>query len=334
MSDGPDQDQRWPLDSTGYLQAFTLALYIISAFISLAAFVYGVTLSYLQRQVWRNAIIRVMVIAQFFNCLRFIFLLLVTNATLTTESACRVALFMADAMSLLPVNLCVYCVVYLQLVMIHNVSPELRWPRVVALTTATLLSVVPPSPTLYISPRVIGRASFCDMGAIPTSKEYAYSRYTYVAWAYLPGVIGTFSVLTIAVHLVRTRRALRNAMQASTEQYGPSLSVARVGHTETLHQALITIIWFPITPIIALWFNAILYTVAYYKWKTYRTLECINVILLCLQSLLLGLPLIVNPTMRAALAKQVQEQREPRRAVRSTTHGLLPLSPQDTASDP
>ncbi|KAJ2716962.1 hypothetical protein H4R19_000314 [Coemansia spiralis] len=275
-----------------------------------------------------------MVIAQLFNCLRFIFRIVVTNVTLTTESACRFIFFMSDATLLLPVNLCVYCVVYLQLVVVHNVSPEMRWLRVVALTTATLLSAAPPSLTLYILPRVIGRDSFCDRGDIPTTKEYTYGMYSYIAWTYLPGVIGTFSVLTIAVHLVRTRRAIRHALQAPAEQYGPSLSVARVGHIETLQQVLITIIWFPITPIISLWFYAIRYTVAYYTQRTYRSLEFINVILLCLQSLLLGLPLIVNPTMRAAFAKQIREQREPRRAVCSTTHGLLPLSPQDTALGP
>ncbi|KAJ2715941.1 hypothetical protein H4R19_000927 [Coemansia spiralis] len=275
-----------------------------------------------------------MVIAQFFNCLRFIFRILETNVTLTTESACRAIIFMSDATSLLPVNLCVYCVVYLQLVVVHNFSPEKRWLRVVALTTATLLSAVPPSLSLYISPHTLGHDFICDISWIPNAKEYAFAMYSYVAWAYLPGVIGTYSVLTIAVHLVRTRRALRHALQASAEQYGPSQSVARVRHTDTLNQVLITIIWFPITPIISLWFNTILFTVAYYKRRTYRSLECINIILLCLQSLLLGLPLTVNPTMRAALAKQVQEQREPRRAACSTTHGLLPLSPQDSALDP
>ncbi|KAJ2715900.1 hypothetical protein H4R19_000943, partial [Coemansia spiralis] len=139
---------------------------------------------------------------------------------------------------------------------------------------------------------------------------YGFALYTYDAWAYLPGVIGTFSVLTITVHLVRTQRATRRALQASAEHYGPSRAVERVGHTKNLHRALVTIIWFPITPVISLWFNAILLSVYYYEQRAYQPLEYIDIVLLCLQSLLMGLPLLVNPTMRAALAKQVQEQRE------------------------
>ncbi|KAJ2710147.1 hypothetical protein H4R19_003894 [Coemansia spiralis] len=231
------------------------------------------------------------------------------------------------ATSLLPVNLCVYCVVYLQLVMIHNVSLELRWPRVVALTTATLLSVVPPSIFLYITPRAIGRKSYCDFHLVPSSKEYGFAMYSYFAWAYLPGVIGTISVLTIAVYIWRTRRATRRALQASAEHYGPSQAVERVGHTDTLHHALLTIIWFPITPIISMWFNAANFSIRYYKKRVYSSIEIANVLILCLQSLLLGLPLLVNPTVRAALAKQLQEQREARHGTHSTTHNHSDMAP-------
>ncbi|KAJ2799461.1 hypothetical protein H4R21_003539, partial [Coemansia helicoidea] len=106
----------------------------------MAAFVYGVTLAILQRRVWRNYIVRVMIVAQFFNCARFVSREFMVNVPLETGLACRVVLFLNDCFSLLPVNLCVYCVVYLQLVVIHNVSLELRWPRVVALTLASVMS--------------------------------------------------------------------------------------------------------------------------------------------------------------------------------------------------
>ncbi|KAJ2714710.1 hypothetical protein H4R19_001578 [Coemansia spiralis] len=328
MSDSSKSDPGSLIGSTtGQLQALSLTLNILSVFISLAAFVYGVTLAYLQRQVWRIAIIRAMVAAQFFNFLRFIFRILLTNVKEHTDSACRVILFMSDAMSLLPVNICVYCVVYLQLVVIHGVSPVPRWPRVLALTIASLLSVVPSSITLYISPHVLGRESICDINWVPSPKEYAYAMYEYAPWAYLPGVVGTLSVTTIAVHLVRTRRAVHRALNASVEQYGPSHAVERFGHTEVLRHALLTIIWFPITPILSLWFNAVLITVYHYKQRRYLTLDCINVVLLCLQSLLLGLPLLVNPVMRAALAKQLQEQRQARHAARSATGSASPLVP-------
>ncbi|KAJ2711405.1 hypothetical protein H4R19_003264 [Coemansia spiralis] len=312
----------------GPLHTFSLTLNIISAAISLVVFVYGAMLSYYQRQIWRNPIIRIIVAAQFINFLRFVFRIILIDVGLTTDSACRGILFISDATSLLPVNLCVYCVVYLQLVVIHNLSPELRWPRVVALITATVLSVVPPSMVLYISPWLIRLDSICDISWIPEHRAYEFVVYTYAIWAYMPGVIGTISVLAISIHLVRTRRAIRHALEASAQDYGPSPAVARVGHADALQKTLLTIIWFPITPIISLWFNILLYTVAYYKQRTYEGLEYFNIVLLCLQSLLLGLPLLVNPAVRTALAKHIQEQRQARHTARSTTHGTPPPRPR------
>ncbi|KAJ1729738.1 hypothetical protein LPJ61_003378 [Coemansia biformis] len=310
--------------TSGGLYPFSLAMFVISACVSLAAFAYGVLLSILQPQVWQNSIIRVVVVAQLINCIRFIFRVLLTNVKINTESGCRAVMFLSDATSLLPVNLCIHCVVYLHLVVIHKVPPDLRWPRVVALTVASALSVVPPSFALYLPARLAGAASFCAFGRIPTRKQYEFTLYSYAIWTYLPGVIGIASVVAIAAHVVRTRRATQRALQASVAYYGPSQSVPRTGHTGMLHRALLTIIWFPITPILSLWLDALLVTVAYYRRRTYLWLEYVNIVLLCLQSFLLGLALVVNPTMRAARAKQARERRLARGAARAHERILPP----------
>ncbi|KAJ2801388.1 hypothetical protein H4R21_002809 [Coemansia helicoidea] len=315
----------------GYLFPYALAMYITSATISLAAFVYGVTLAYLQPQIWRNAIIRVLIAAQFFSSVFFVFRIMLADVGLKTESACRVVLYMSVATSLLPVNLCVYCVVYIQLVVVYHVSPELRWPRRVTLAAAAAISILPPSPVLFLSPRHFGRNSMCDFSFIPNSKEYAIDMYGYAAWAYLSGVVGLFSLLSVIVHMVRTRRATRHALQSSAESYGPSGAVERVGHTETFNRALVSIIWLPVTPIVSLWFNSLVITVSYYTGELDTPLRFTTVVLFSLQSILLALPLITNPTMRDALAKQLREQRQARAAARSKTQ-ISPLPPAAPAA--
>ncbi|KAJ2807872.1 hypothetical protein H4R21_000304 [Coemansia helicoidea] len=307
--------------SAQHLFALSLALPIVSAAFSLVMFAYGVTLSILQPRVLRNSIIRVMIVVQLLNCLRFIFRILLIDAKLRTEASCRVILFMSEALSLLPVNLCVHCVLYLQLVVIHKLSSDLRWPRALILTTASVISLVPPSFVLYFPPHIYGKKSACTIGWIPNRKLYNFFFYAYGAWAYLSGGVGLISVTVIAMHLVRTRRATRRALQSSAASESPSLSVEPVGPTDILSRTLLAIVWFPITPIISLWFNAMLVTISYHKQRLYKPLEVINLVLLCLQSVLLGVPLLMNPLMRAAFAKQLQEQRLAWRAARPDTRG-------------
>ncbi|KAJ2799924.1 hypothetical protein H4R21_003379, partial [Coemansia helicoidea] len=212
----------------GYFFPLSLAMYSISITISLSAFVYGATLAYLQPRIWQDYILRMMIVAQFFNCLFFAFRLVLVDAELETEAACRVAFFMSDSFSLLPVNICVHCVVYLQLVVVHNVSPGLRWPRVVTLVIALAITFLPVSFILFIAPRRFGRRSICDLNWVPNDKEYSYYMTVLASWAYLSGAIGFVSVLTIAIYLVRTRRATLRALQLSAAYYGPSLAVERV----------------------------------------------------------------------------------------------------------
>ncbi|KAJ2767999.1 hypothetical protein IWQ57_003721, partial [Coemansia nantahalensis] len=154
---------------------------------------------------------------------------------------------------------------------------------------------------------------------------YVFYMYTYATWAYVSGVVGFASILTIAVHLFRTRRATRRALRASAELYGPSRSLLHLGHINILHKTLFNIAWLPLTPIVSLWFNAALVSIAYYRQDTSIPANFISFVLLCLQSLLLGLPLLINPAMRAALAKQLRERRQARQAARTTPH--LPLPP-------
>ncbi|KAJ2614653.1 hypothetical protein H4S08_001596 [Coemansia sp. RSA 1365] len=210
---------------------------------------------------------------------------------------------------MLPVNLCIYCVVYLQLVVLHKLSPEKRWPRAVALSIAVVFSVIPTSMFLFLPARLAGTNTLCHLHRITNHQEYVFTMCTVAIWEYLPGVLGIGSVVILGMYIIRTRRETRRVLQASMENYGPSEVVTREGNSEMLHRTMTNIIWFPITPIISQWLNIILISVAYYKQRTYLWLEYINAVLLGLQSILLGVALVVNPTIREAVAEWAGRRR-------------------------
>ncbi|KAJ2457599.1 hypothetical protein GGF42_002580 [Coemansia sp. RSA 2424] len=212
---------------------------------------------------------------------------------------------------MLPVNLCIYCVIYLQLVVFHRVSPAKRWPRACLLTAGVVMSIVPISMYLFIRSRAVDLDSFCDLKKIPTRRQYIFIICILAIWEYLAGAIGVISILTLGYYIIRTRRETKRALYASTQYYGPSDAVCRNTNPELLNQTLRSIIWFPITPIISLWLNILLLSVNYYKNRVYIWLEFVNVVLLALQSFFLGAALVVNPSVRCAYNEHAKRrQRE------------------------
>ncbi|KAJ2895397.1 hypothetical protein GGI21_002116 [Coemansia aciculifera] len=247
--------------------------------------------------------------AQALNFIRFILRPVAIYSSIQSDFGCRMLLFLNNATTILPVNLCIYCVIYLQLVVFHKVSPTKRWPRVLLLTVGVFISVVPISLYLFIHGRAIDLDSFCHLKQIPTRKQYIFIISVLAVWEYLAGAIGIISILTLIYFIARTRRETKRALHASAQYYGPSDAIGRNTHPELLHQTLMSIIWFPITPIISLWLNILLLTVNYYKNRIYVWLEFVNVVLLALQSFFLAAALIINPSVRYAHAEHRRQKR-------------------------
>ncbi|KAJ2742766.1 hypothetical protein GGI20_004243 [Coemansia sp. BCRC 34301] len=209
-------------------------------------------------------------------------------------------LFLNNAAAMLPVNLCIYCVIYLQLVVVHNVSPVKRWPRVLLLTAGVVVSLVPFSMYLFLDPSTAGLDSFCNLKKIPDHKQYVFIICCVAIWEYLAGIIGVLSIATLAVHIVRSQKNTARMLRESAQSYGPSSAVSRNTTPELLNKTLRTVIWFPITPIISLWLNMLLLSVSYYRRRVYMSLEFVNVFLLALQSFFLAIALVINPSVRYA----------------------------------
>ncbi|KAJ2159549.1 hypothetical protein GGF46_002958 [Coemansia sp. RSA 552] len=316
-----------PVFADRALFIFTLVMFIVSAWVSIVAFIYGLVVVYLRRSVWRSTIVRVVIVAQLLNGLRLIIRIIGTFVNVNADFGCRALLYLNSMLSILPVNLCIYCVLYLQLVVVHKMSPKRQWPRVALLTLASILAMVPTSVVLFIPARAIGRQTFCHLHRISTRREYVFHICTVAVWEYLPGFIGVIGVTIIGVHIIRTRRETRRVLEASAQYYGPSQSVLQPGGPGMLYRTLVNIIWFPITPILSLWLSVILVSVAYYRKRTYIWLEYLNIVLLALQSALLAIALILNPTVREAVnayARQRRKSRQEKPGARPFEPGQVP----------
>ncbi|KAJ1875374.1 hypothetical protein LPJ55_000730 [Coemansia sp. RSA 990] len=307
-----------PAVSSRALNTFTIVEFSASSAISMAAFIYGLALVYVQPRVWHSPIVRIVIVAQLINSLRFVFRLIAVFTDIDADFGCRVLIFLNNVFSILPVNLCIYCVVYLQMVIIHKVSPQKRWPRIVILSLGTAVSVIPTSWFLFWPAHRVNAKSFCHLPRVMDHKNYHFLIATVLIWSYLPGFIGMFSILCIAMHIIRTRRNTRQVMQESNAAYGPSRGMGRPARDSVLHRTIVNIIWFPIVPIISLWFNAVLISVIYYKRRTYMWLEYINVVFLGLQSIFLAAALAVNPIARSAAAEYWHKRQQQKYALLET----------------
>ncbi|KAI8325912.1 hypothetical protein GQ54DRAFT_324340 [Martensiomyces pterosporus] len=244
-------------------------LYIASAAISFVALLYGLFILHMQPTIWENSIFKILIVVQVSNCLRFVFRILGTQADITAEFGCRAMLYLNNIFAIIPVYLSVYCVVYLQLVVVHKVSTKKRWPRILLLTICMVCSLGPNITILVIPDEQSGIDDYCNVPDIPGEREYWVTIGSSLIWLYIPGIIGVISMVVVSIHIFRTSSEVRRAQQDAEFVYGSWHSNEGYRNADMLNRTLISIVWFPLTPVVALWFNVILYSVRYYKKRIY-----------------------------------------------------------------
>ncbi|KAJ2457600.1 hypothetical protein GGF42_002581 [Coemansia sp. RSA 2424] len=305
------------------LKIFSIIIYTCACLASLCAFFYGLFIIRRRPAIWRSSIFRVLLVTQLLNILRCVLRPVSSYTTIQSEFGCRMLLFLNNAAAMLPVNLCIYCVIYLQMVVFYKVSPTKRWPRALLLTAGVIVSLVPFSMYLFLAPSTAGLDSFCNLRKIPDHKQYVFVICCVAIWEYFAGIIGVLSIATLAAHIIRSQKKTVRVLHESTQHYGPSDAVSRNTTPELLNNTLRTVIWFPITPIISLWLNMLLISVNYYKRRMYMSLEFVNVILLALQSFFLAIALVVNPSVRYA---QSERSRRSRQREKAGQNGVVALN--------
>ncbi|KAJ1954994.1 hypothetical protein GGI12_005666, partial [Dipsacomyces acuminosporus] len=84
-------------------------------------------------------------------------------------------------------------------------------------------------------------------------------------------------------------------MSETEAMYGSRYIAERQQDNVMIGRILISLVWFPLTPIASTWFIAILFSVHYYKQKLYPVGEFLSIGLIGLQSIFLAIALVVNP---------------------------------------
>ncbi|KAI8319431.1 hypothetical protein GQ54DRAFT_299340 [Martensiomyces pterosporus] len=169
--------------------------------------------------------------------------------------------------------------------------------------------------------KATGIPDFCNYPVVPSTHAYIVIIFCTALWVYFCGVVGAISITMTAIHIIRTTRVTKNMTQLSRATYGLSREPKRRGSTEILNTTLVAIVWFPITPIISLWLNMILISVHYYKKRVYMWTEYVNVALLALQSILMAVALVVNPSVRGVFRERRRKIRMGKQALTGVTRG-------------
>ncbi|ORX65315.1 hypothetical protein DL89DRAFT_118278 [Linderina pennispora] len=220
------------------------------------------------------------------------------------EAGCRIVLTLSNMSSHLVVYLCAYMVIYLELVIIHNLSPHARRPRVILATICVLCSVGPQFVYLTIPRKTVGLESFCDLPLVVNDQLYHVIIGTVVVWALLAGIASFVSMSIVAVHIRRTSRRARRISNIMTHEGVPGIySRKDVGRStaDLLNQTLKSAVWFPITPVASLWFNSALVFVRFYSQRPYYNLEYINISLFSLMTIFMAVAFFFNPMVMGFL---------------------------------
>ncbi|ORX73247.1 hypothetical protein DL89DRAFT_309377 [Linderina pennispora] len=274
---------------------YVLGIFVASASVSFMVFVIGLFVIYKRPRIWKNVAFRILLVIQIVNCLRFIFRLSLSRANISNETGCRILLALNNGTVGFAMYLCMYIVVYLQLTIIHSLSPSKVWPRVLLMAICVLCSFGPQVVYLFISPSKVGLESFCRIPFYSTTGYFYVLISTVIVWSYAAGIVSLASMAVISIHIIRTLKSTRKYMTSDEYTYATrSLAYGR-STAVLLNRALRTVVWFPIAPIIALWFNSALIIARYYTQKPMHNLEYVNVSLLSLMPFFMAVAFFVNP---------------------------------------
>ncbi|KAI8325925.1 hypothetical protein GQ54DRAFT_295080 [Martensiomyces pterosporus] len=223
----------------------------------------------------------------------------------------------------MPVYLCVYCVVYIQLVAIHKVPASILWPRYLLFAICVICTVGPNVTYLIVSNKVAGFPSFCHVPVIPNHRQFVLFTLCSSLWTYLAGVVSLISMFAILVRIIRTTHATKRALESTVDSYEYSELEEKTRKTKMLNRTLRTVVWFPLTPILSLWFNQILTPVRYYTRKYVSWMQYINIALLMLEAVLLSIAFVDNPSVTDAFHAYWRRRKQERHGAVSLDEGRV-----------
>ncbi|KAJ1986988.1 hypothetical protein GGI25_006068 [Coemansia spiralis] len=289
-----------------------------------------------RRELRRMTIYQVILTLQVLEILQNIFNLIGPNVEATTSGGCRAYVFFSLVLSIAPLNLSVFSILYFQAVLLHNIPLHKTWPRYMFATLTVVLSVVPEMFVLFIPARLAGLKSFCQFNDTPGRRLFVFHWLVFYIWVALAVVIGIYSITTMIIAIVRrshdasmqisccpsshslSNSASYNVSGEVSEESIQSVVVAVVRETRkkrrrssniVVAKTLSSVIWFPVAPIVSLGFNMI-YSIVWHYTKT-RSYEIflVDCVLQFLAVPLVAMTFYTSPPARRALRKYFSDRK-------------------------
>ncbi|KAJ1664970.1 hypothetical protein IW140_002769 [Coemansia sp. RSA 1813] len=308
-----------------------------------------------RKELLRMTIYRVILAIQILMVLRSIISLIGPHVNAKASASCRVYVFFNLVLSITPLNLSVFAILYFQAVLLHNIPLHKRWPRIMVALATTVLSVVPQLFVLFIPAHVAGMHTFCQYYETPGKRHFIFEWLVFYIWVTLTAIVGGYSIITMVIAIIhRSQQACgQMAHTASTTEAASSngedimssdnsiqnVVVAVVKETRkrrrrssnlVVAKTLSSIIWFPIAPIVTLGFNTV-YSIIWYKTQTQSyEVFIIDRVLQFLSVPLMAMTFYLSPPARRALRRYVSDRKRKNSVDTLHTSGSQPCMFDDS----
>ncbi|KAJ2385242.1 hypothetical protein GGI05_004759, partial [Coemansia sp. RSA 2603] len=281
-----------------------------------------------RRELYRMTIFRVITALQLLVLLDSTFNLLAIHINPTNNASCRVFTFFSLVFAISPLVLSVNCILYFQIILIHNIPLRKKWPRVLMAVASVVLSVVPEMFTLIVPPRTAGMTTYCDFYGAPSKRLFVLKWLVFYIWVSLVALIGLSSIFIMIVHIVKRTWAAQDQMSTDGfEHSDDSFSVyslnadviadvvkdnrqkrRRSSNSVVVH-TLRSVIWFPIAPIVCMGFNTVYSIVWYRTQKENNAIFIVDRVLQFLSVPLIAMTFYLSPPVRRAFKQYLADRR-------------------------
>ncbi|KAI8322730.1 hypothetical protein GQ54DRAFT_310698 [Martensiomyces pterosporus] len=304
------------------IRTLQLTLFSVDLVVALVTLLLCIWLSEKRRELLNVTVFRVIFVLQFLGVAKGAVELAIILTDPRSNSKCRWLTYLSHIVSMGPLYLSVFCTLYFQLLLVNNVPPSRLWPKRVMVAGTLVFSLVPESFILFISPKTVGITTYCQYAHTFNTRIFVFRWLVSYIWVILASVIGVGSITATLISIVRKYRKVSSEITMSTmpiDAIYTSDQLRRSSSTLVV-KTLVSIVWFPIMPIVSLWL-AITYSIVRYKTQQdILAMDVLNNVFQFLEVPVMAMTFYTSPPVRRAYRKYRAEGRTGKPSTVSRTH--------------
>ncbi|KAI8322734.1 hypothetical protein GQ54DRAFT_310702 [Martensiomyces pterosporus] len=275
-----------------------VALFSVDLLISLLTLCVAVAISIRHPRLLSMAIFQAVFALQAMMVARSITEIVISAVGVHRDASCRIVLFLALVFAILPLYLCDFCIIYLQLVLINSVPFRKKLPLRILSICCVLPATIPQLFVLFLPPRIADIDSYCSYSKLPSRRHFAFDWLVCNIWILLAGVIGMVSMGVTITHIYRTSAKIRKLSEDSSTHGLDNSQKQRMG---LANRALVSVVWFPATPIVSLYFTVVFHSVRFAKQREIPWMETLDMVLQFLEPIFIAIAFYASPPVRHVL---------------------------------